>query len=106
MQLGERGLAVTKEHEGLRLDADRCPAKVWTISYGSTGPHVRAGKSLRAETAAQRALVRAASEAIRPTFLPRITTLRNNWPSFDRPISPRHLEHRISAISEDLLWAC
>lgn len=56
MQLGERGLALIKEHEGLRLDACRCPAKVWTIDYGSTGPHVCAG--LRIDAAQVEALLR------------------------------------------------
>jgi lysozyme len=51
MQLSERGLALIKEHEGLRLDAYLCPAKVWTIGYGSTGPHVRAGRRIDAAEA-------------------------------------------------------
>jgi lysozyme len=51
MQLSERGLALIKEHEGLRLDAYLCPAKVWTIGYGSTGPHVRAGMRIAAPEA-------------------------------------------------------
>lgn len=51
MQLSERGFALIKEHEGLRLDAYRCPAKVWTIGYGSTGPHVRAGLRIDATQA-------------------------------------------------------
>ncbi len=51
MQLSERGFALIKEHEGLRLDAYRCPAKVWTIGYGSTGPHVRAGLHIAAAEA-------------------------------------------------------
>lgn len=38
--LGARGLALVKAFEGLRLTAYRCPAGVWTVGYGSTGPHV------------------------------------------------------------------
>lgn len=30
-------------HEGLRLESYLCPAGVWTIGYGSTGPGVHAG---------------------------------------------------------------
>jgi lysozyme len=56
MQLSERGLALIKKHEGLRLDAYRCPAKAWTIGYGSTGPQVRAG--LRIDAAQVEALLR------------------------------------------------
>jgi len=55
MQLSERGLALIKEYEGLRLDAYRCPAKVWTIGYGSTGLHIRAG--LRIDAAQAEALL-------------------------------------------------
>lgn len=29
--------------EGLRLEAYLCPAGVWTIGYGETGPHVKRG---------------------------------------------------------------
>jgi lysozyme len=42
-QIGPRGLALIKEFEGLELKAYLCPAKVWTIGYGSTGPHVTPG---------------------------------------------------------------
>ena len=42
-QIGARGLALIKEFEGLRLKAYLCPAGVWTIGYGSTGPHVKPG---------------------------------------------------------------
>jgi len=42
-QIGPRGLALIKEFEGLELKAYLCPAKVWTIGYGSTGPHVAPG---------------------------------------------------------------
>jgi len=37
MQTSSAGLALIKEHEGLRLDAYLCPARVWTIGYGHTG---------------------------------------------------------------------
>lgn len=42
-QIGARGLALIKEFEGLELKAYLCPAGVWTIGYGSTGPHVKPG---------------------------------------------------------------
>lgn len=44
MKIGQRGLALIKQYEGCRLKAYKCPAGVWTIGYGSTGPHVGAGK--------------------------------------------------------------
>ncbi|MDB5698004.1 MAG: hypothetical protein JWN69_808 [Alphaproteobacteria bacterium] len=56
MQLSAIGLALIRDHEGLRLDAYLCPAKVWTIGYGSAGPGVRAG--LRISEAEAEALLR------------------------------------------------
>lgn len=41
MPISERGLAFIKGQEGLRLHAYLCPAGVWTIGYGHTGPDVR-----------------------------------------------------------------
>lgn len=35
-RVNERGLALIKEYEGLRLRAYRCPGQVWTIGYGHT----------------------------------------------------------------------
>ena len=50
MRVSEHGKSLIKKHEGLRLTAYLCPAKVWTIGYGSTGTHVREGMTItRAE---------------------------------------------------------
>ena len=60
-EIGPRGLALIKEFEGLRLKAYLCPAKVWTIGYGSTGPHVTPGLVMteaQADTLLQRDLDR------------------------------------------------
>ena len=35
-RIKDRGLALVKEFEGLKLTAYRCPAGVWTIGYGHT----------------------------------------------------------------------
>ena len=43
MKCNAAGLAIIKRAEGLRLEAYLCPAKVWTVGYGSTGPHVKKG---------------------------------------------------------------
>ena len=43
MQINDKGKALVKRFEGLRLEAYRCPAGVLTIGYGSTGPHVKTG---------------------------------------------------------------
>ncbi len=36
MQLSEKGKALIKKYEGLKLSAYKCPAGVWTIGYGHT----------------------------------------------------------------------
>jgi lysozyme len=41
--INERGIALVKRFEGLRLEAYRCPAGKLTIGYGSTGSHVKDG---------------------------------------------------------------
>ena len=35
-EISAEGLNLIKRHEGLRLEAYKCPASVWTIGYGST----------------------------------------------------------------------
>ncbi len=45
-RIGAAGLAIIRKYEGLRLTAYLCPAKVWTIGYGSTGPHVKPGLTI------------------------------------------------------------
>lgn len=37
MRLSKTGFDLIKHFEGLRLKAYLCPAKVWTIGYGTTG---------------------------------------------------------------------
>jgi lysozyme len=43
MKIGQKGLAIIKKWEGLRLDAYLCPSNVWTIGWGHTGPEVVQG---------------------------------------------------------------
>lgn len=42
-RINRAGLDLVKQFEGLQLKAYLCPAKVWTIGYGSTGAHVTPG---------------------------------------------------------------
>lgn len=42
-RINAAGLKIVKDSEGLVLKAYLCPAKVWTIGYGSTGAHVKPG---------------------------------------------------------------
>lgn len=43
MKINDKGLAIIKRFEGLRLDAYRCPAGILTVGYGHTGSDVREG---------------------------------------------------------------
>ena len=45
-RINPAGLALIKAFEGCELTAYKCPADVWTIGYGSTGPHVTPGKRI------------------------------------------------------------
>lgn len=49
-RIGERGLKIIKQAEGLRLVAYLCPALVWTIGYGHTRG-VKAGDTCTIEQA-------------------------------------------------------
>ena len=51
MNISGNGLDLIKRFEGLRLTSYLCPAKVWTIGYGSTGPHVKAGMTITEDEA-------------------------------------------------------
>ena len=44
MRINKAGIDLIKEFEGLRLEAYKCPAGVWTIGYGTTG---RAGVGIK-----------------------------------------------------------
>lgn len=50
-QINQAGLNLIKEFEGCKLTAYKCPAGVWTIGYGSTGEHVKPGKTITAAEA-------------------------------------------------------
>mgnify|MGYP006170814945 CR=1 FL=1 len=50
-RINDAGLALIKEFEGLKLTSYRCPAGVWTIGWGSTGPHVVPGMTITEEEA-------------------------------------------------------
>lgn len=43
MRTSEKGMSLIKKFEGLRTKAYICPAGVWTIGYGHTGPEVVPG---------------------------------------------------------------
>ncbi len=43
MKTGPRAIALMHHFEGCKLTAYRCPAGIWTIGWGDTGPHVKPG---------------------------------------------------------------
>lgn len=44
MKTGKAGLELIKSFEGLRLEAYKCPAGVWTIGYGHAGVDVTSNR--------------------------------------------------------------
>ena len=54
MRVSEAGIALIKEFEGVRLEAYLCPAGIWTIGVGSTGPDVVPGLVITEEEAETR----------------------------------------------------
>ncbi|MBS1520279.1 MAG: lysozyme [Bacteroidetes bacterium] len=68
MRLSENGIALIKSFEGLRLNAYRDVAGVWTIGYGSTRYHdgktVKPGDKLSDETQASALLANTLGEYV------------------------------------------
>lgn len=52
MRTSQRGINLIKQHEGLRLEAYRCPAGIYTIGYGHTAG-VRRGDIIDEQKAEQ-----------------------------------------------------
>lgn len=50
-KINKEGLEHIKRWEGLKLKAYKCPADIWTIGYGSTGPHVHQGLTISRDEA-------------------------------------------------------
>lgn len=46
MRISDAGVDLIKSFEGLKLEAYKCPAGIWTIGYGYTGPGVTSGLSI------------------------------------------------------------
>ena len=51
MKTSEAGINLIKKFEGLKHSAYKCPAGVWTVGYGSTGPHVKPGMLITSKEA-------------------------------------------------------
>ena len=46
MKISTKGLGLIKEFEGCELKAYFCPARILTVGFGSTGPHVKPGMTI------------------------------------------------------------
>ncbi len=46
MRINQEGLDIIKFYESLALQAYLCPAGIWTIGYGHTGPDVKPGLTI------------------------------------------------------------
>ena len=53
MKTSQEGIDLIKRFEGLRLTAYKCPAGVWTVGYGQTGPNIKQGTTITLEQAEQ-----------------------------------------------------
>lgn len=52
-QINQAGINLVKQFEGLRTKAYLCPAGIWTIGYGHTGPDVKQGLQISEDQAEQ-----------------------------------------------------
>ena len=52
-RISKRGVQFIADFEGCRLQAYKCPAGVWTIGWGHTGPDVKEGMEITKEQADQ-----------------------------------------------------
>lgn len=51
MKISQTGLDLIKSFEGLRLKAYQDVVGIWTVGFGSTGPHVKPGMVITAKQA-------------------------------------------------------
>jgi lysozyme len=57
MRVASAGINLIKKYEGCRLRSYKCPAGIWTVGYGSTGPHVKPNMVI-SQTEAEELLVK------------------------------------------------
>ena len=62
MKTSADGIYLMHKYEACKLTAYKCPACVWTIGYGETGPHVTEGMVITQEQADSLFEMRLASE--------------------------------------------
>jgi lysozyme len=54
MKTNAAGVELICRNEGCELAAYKCPAGIWTIGFGDTGPHVKPGHVITREEAERR----------------------------------------------------
>lgn len=62
MKTSANGIYLMHKYEACKLTAYKCPAGIWTIGYGETGPHVTEGMTITQEQADSLFEMRLASE--------------------------------------------
>lgn len=51
LRTGSKGIELIKAFEGVKLRSYLCPARIWTIGVGHTGPEVRTGMMITEQQA-------------------------------------------------------
>jgi lysozyme len=116
-KINSAGLELIKAFEGLRLAAYLCPAKVWTVGWGSTGPHVKPGMTITLDEAEtllrsdlarfERAVDKAAPDASDNEFAAFVSLAFNiGIAGFNRSTAlKRHLDgNKVGAANAILMW--
>lgn len=84
MRTSDAGIALLKEHEGLRLKSYKDIAGVWTIGYGHTGPEVGPGQEITKEEAEE---LLVADLRLREAAVGRLIEVSLNQNEFDALVS-------------------
>lgn len=79
LSYSDKGLALTKQFEGLRLSAYQDSVGVWTIGYGHTGPDVHPALTITEEHATELLLKDTASAVASVNRLVTVTLTQNQF---------------------------
>lgn len=79
LSYSQKGLALTKQFEGLRPTAYQDSVGVWTIGHGHTGPDVRPGLSITQQQASDLLMKDVASAVADVNRLVRVTLNQNQF---------------------------
>jgi lysozyme len=79
LSYSDKGLALTKQFEGLRINACQDSVGVWTIGYGHTGPDVHPKLAITEEQATQLLLKDVAGAVASVNHLVAVTLTQNQF---------------------------